>query len=272
VPQHSLSRRRRLSVGTGTAALSLGLCLCAGQLLSTAPALAAPTTTAPVVQAVAVAKVTPAVRTSISSRTLNSGATMRVTVRYTNPKTGKPVTTGTAHLMYWDGARWRGWSKANLNNNGSANLYAAPKASHYFRVVYGGSSTASAVRGGKFYVTVRSNGAKVLAEAKSHTGALYKFAAAGPKRFDCSGFTKYVYKKAAGKNLPHKANLQQRYGKAVSKGAKQIGDLIVFRSGSYGYHAGIYAGNGYMYDSPHTGARVGKHKMYGSNYVVRRLV
>ena len=27
-----------------------------------------------------------------------------------------------------------------------------------------------------------------------------------------------------------------------------------------------------MWDSPHTGARVGKHKIYGSNYVVRRLV
>jgi cell wall-associated NlpC family hydrolase len=265
-----LSRRRRLSVGTGTAALSLGLCLCAGQLLSTAPALAA-TTTAPVVQAAAVAKVTPVVHTSVSSRTLNPGATMRVTVRYTNPKTGKPITSGTAHLMYWNGAKWLGWSKANLNSNGSANLYAAPKASHYFRVVYGGSSTASAIYGGKFYVTVRSNGAKVLAEAKKHTGALYKFAAAGPKRFDCSGFTMYVYKKSVGKSLPHKANSQQHYGKAVSKGAKQIGDLIVFRSGSYGYHAGIYAGNGYMYDSPHTGARVGKHKMYGSNYVVRRL-
>jgi len=271
VPQHSLSRRRRLSVGTGTAALSLGLCLCAGQLLSTAPAFAA-TPTATVVEAAAVAKVKPLVHTTISSRTLTPGGTMRVTVRYTNSKTGKPITSGTAHLMYWNGAKWLGWSKANLNSNGSANLYAAPKASHYFRVVYGGSSTASAVYGAKFYVTVRSNGAKVLAEAKSHTGALYKFAAAGPKRFDCSGFTMYVYKKAAGKSLPHKANLQQRYGKAVSKGAKQIGDLIVFRSGSYGYHAGIYAGNGYMYDSPHTGARVGKHKIYGSNYVVRRLV
>ena len=56
-----------------------------------------------------------------------------------------------------------------------------------------------------------------------------------------------------------------------TKSAKKPGDLIVFRSGSYGYHAGIYAGNGYMYDSPHTGARVGKHKMYGSNYVVRRI-
>jgi cell wall-associated NlpC family hydrolase len=265
-----LSRRRRLSVGTGTAALSLGLCLCAGQLLSTTAASAAVAT--PAVQAVAVAKVAPVVRTSLSTRSVAWGSAFRATVRYTNPKTGKPITTGTAHLMAWNGSKWIGWSKANLNSNGSANLYAAPKVSRYFRVVYGGTGTTSAVYGAKFYVTVRADGAKVLSEAKSHTGALYKFAAAGPKRFDCSGFTMYVYKKAAGKSLPHKANSQQHYGKAVGKSAKRVGDLIVFRSGSYGYHAGIYAGNGYMYDSPHTGARVGKHKMYGSNYVVRRLV
>ena len=73
MPQHSLSRRRRLSVGTGTAALSLGLCLCAGQLLSTAPAFAA-TTTAPVVEAAAVAKVTPVVHTSISTRAMRPPA------------------------------------------------------------------------------------------------------------------------------------------------------------------------------------------------------
>jgi cell wall-associated NlpC family hydrolase len=174
--------------------------------------------------------------------------------------------------MAWNGAKWIGWSKANLNSNGTANLYAAPKTSGYFRVVYGGTSTTSAVYGAKFYVSVRADGAKVLSEARAHVGALYKFAAAGPKRFDCSGFTKYVYKKAAGKSLPHKANSQQHYGKAVSKGTKRVGDLIIFRSGSYGYHAAIYAGNGYMYDSPHTGARVGKHKIYGANYVVRRLV
>ena len=141
------------------------------------------------------------------------------------------------------------------------------------RAVYLGNGLYNTHVGKAFRVTVRqNNGAKILAEAKSHTGALYLFAASGPKRFDCSGFTKYVYKKAVGKTLPHKANLQQKYGKAVAKSNKQIGDLIVFRSGSYGYHAGIYAGNGYMYDSPHTGARVGKHKIYGSNYVVRRLV
>jgi cell wall-associated NlpC family hydrolase len=102
-------------------------------------------------------------------------------------------------------------------------------------------------------------------------GSLYKFGAAGPSRFDCSGYTMYVYRKTTGKKLPHKANSQQKYGKSVAKSKKQIGDLIIFRNGSYGYHAGIYAGSGYMYDSPHTGARVSKRKMIGSNYVVRRV-
>ena len=114
-------------------------------------------------------------------------------------------------------------------------------------------------------------GNSVISIASRYIGVPYVSGGSSPSGMDCSGFTKYVYKKAAGKSLPHKANSQQRYGKAVSKSNKKIGDLIVFRSGSYGSHVGIYAGSGYMYDSPHTGARVGKHKIYGSNYVVRRI-
>jgi len=269
VHEQSSSRRRRLSVGTGTAALSLGLCLCAGQLISM-PAASAATT--PVAQAAAVAKASPGVRTTVSTKNLLWGSKVRVTARYFNQKTGAAVTSGTVRLQAYRSGKWVTWASANLGGSGTANLYAEPHISGYFRAVYFGNGSYSSQTGAKIWVTVRASGAKVLAEAKKHTGALYKYAAAGPKRFDCSGFTKYVYKKAAGKSLPHKANSQQRYGKAVSKSNKKIGDLIIFRSGSYGYHAAIYAGNGYMYDSPHTGARVGKHKIYGSNYVVRRLV
>jgi cell wall-associated NlpC family hydrolase len=263
-----VSRRRRLSVGTGTAALSLGLCLCAGQLISTPAASAA----APVLTAAqASAKLSPLVRTSASARTIKKGQQVRITARYFNPKTHKAVTYGWVRLQAYRGGKWVTQSAAKVNNAGSANLYMRPASSVALRAVYLGNAGYNQNTGGAIRITVRNNGAAVLAEAKSHTGALYKFGAAGPKRFDCSGFTEYVFKKAAGKNLPHKANSQQHYGTAVSKSAAQIGDLIVFRSGSYGYHAGIYAGNGYMYDSPHTGARVSKRKMIGSNYVVRRL-
>ena len=120
-------------------------------------------------------------------------------------------------------------------------------------------------------VTAKAAGTRVLAEAAKHKGKRYKYGAAGPKRFDCSGYTLYVYKKAVGRKLPHKANLQQRYGKAVSKAKAKPGDLIIIRSGSYGTHAGIYAGGGKMWSSPRTGKAVTKQKIWSRNYVVRRL-
>ncbi|WP_433796616.1 C40 family peptidase [Actinoplanes sp. CA-252034] len=115
-------------------------------------------------------------------------------------------------------------------------------------------------------------GNRVVSEAARHKGKKYKFGAAGPKRFDCSGFTMYVYKKAAGKKLPHKANLQQRYGKAVAKSKARVGDLIIIRKGTRGTHAGIYAGGGKMWSAPRTGKTVSKQKIWSKSYVVRRLV
>ncbi|MCU7723997.1 NlpC/P60 family protein [Actinoplanes sp. KI2] len=256
-----------MSIGTVTAALSLGLCLGAGQLIAT-PATYAVTPVA----AEADAKVTPSVRTAISARSITKGQQVRVTVRYTDPGTGAAVTSGTVRLQAYRSGKWINATAATLNGDGVANLYAKPAVSGYLRAVYLGNDTYTSHTGVNLSVTVKSDtGARILAEANKHVGALYKFGAAGPKRFDCSGFTLYVYQKTIGKSLPHKANLQQKYGIAVAKSKAQIGDLIVFRSGSYGSHVGIYAGNGYMYDSPHTGARVTKRKIYQSNYVVRRL-
>ncbi|GAA0467209.1 hypothetical protein Aca07nite_71380 [Actinoplanes capillaceus] len=114
-------------------------------------------------------------------------------------------------------------------------------------------------------------GTRVVTEAARHKGKRYKFGAVGPQRFDCSGFTLYVYKKTTGKKLPHKAHLQQGYGKAVSKANAKPGDLIIIRSGSRGTHAGIYAGGGKMWSSPRTGKTVSKQKIWSKNYVVRRL-
>jgi cell wall-associated NlpC family hydrolase len=268
VHEHTSTRRRRLSVGTGTAALSLGLCLCAGQLIAPTAASAA----TPIVTQAAVAKVKPTIRDSVNTSTVSLGSKVRVTTKVINPKTGKVVTSGRVRLQAYRKGKWQNWGSTKIGKNGYATQYGKPGVSGYFRTEYFGNSAYTTAYAKRIYVKVQVNkGAKILAEAKKHTGALYKFAAAGPSRFDCSGYTMYVYKKAVGKSLPHKANSQQHYGKAVSKGSKKVGDLIVFRSGSYGYHAAIYAGNGYMYDSPHTGARVGKHKIYGSNYVVRRM-
>lgn len=265
--ERTSNRRRRTSIGTGSIALSLGLCLCAGQLVAT-PAASAAT---PVVQAAAAA-VKPRLNNSVSSSKISYGSKVRVTATLRDPRTGKAVKKGTIRLQAWRNGAWRTWVAKTVPTSGNVIFYTEPLLSGFLRTRYAGSSGYQAVAGKALKINVLARGAKVVAEAKKHDGALYKFAAAGPSRFDCSGFTMYVFRKAVGKKLPHKANSQQNYGTAVAKKNRRIGDLIIFRSGSYGYHAGVYAGGGYMYDSPHTGARVGKHKIYTSSYVVRRLV
>lgn len=256
-----------MSAGTGTIALSLGLCLCAGQLVATPAASAA----APVVTAAQAATVTPKI-TNSATRTIQKGKTVKVTAKVINPTTGKVVTKGSVRLQALRGGKWHTWTAKALTSKGTVVLTGKPGVTTWFRTQYTGSTGLRWALSSGIKITVKSTAAqRIIAEAKKHKGALYKFGAAGPKRFDCSGYTMYVYRKAVGKKLPHKANKQQNYGKKISKSNKKVGDLIVFRSGSYGTHAGIYAGNGYVWDSPHSGSRVGKHKIWGKNYVVRRL-
>ena len=265
--------RRASSIGTGKLALKLGLCVCAGQLIA-GPAFAQAAQAAPVVKTAAATTttVTPKVTESTNTRTIKWGSSVKVTTKVVNPATGQAVTSGYVRLQAWRNHAWQTWQTKKLAKSGAVTFTSSPHVTGTYRTLFTGTSTVKSKASNQIKVTVKHSGAQVLAEAKRHTGALYKYAAAGPKRFDCSGYTLYVYRKAAGKSLPHKANSQQKYGKAVSKSKKQVGDLIIFRSGSYGYHAAVYAGGGYIYDSPHSGARVGKHKIWSSSYVVRRLV
>ena len=279
--------RRASSVGTGKLALKLGLCVCAGQLIAgpafAQAAQAAPVTqavpvtqTAPVVKAAAVATVTPKVTESTNTRTITYGSSVKVTAKVVNPATGKAITSGYVRLQAWRNHAWQTWQTKKLSKGGTATFTSRPHVTGSYRSLFTGTSTVKAKGSNGIKVTVKpstsAKRARILAEAKRHVGARYVFGAAGPKVFDCSGYTLYVYRKAIGKSLPHKANSQQRYGRAVSKSKKQVGDLIVFRSGSYGTHVAIYAGGGYMYASPHSGARVKKQKIYSSSYVVRSLV
>ncbi|HEU4349236.1 MAG TPA: NlpC/P60 family protein [Actinoplanes sp.] len=252
--------------------MSLGLALCAGQLVAS-PAASAATPTATVVTAAAAAKARPKVTQSVNKRAITWGSTVKVTARVVDSTTGKLVTSGgTIRLQGYRAKAWKTWQSRTLPKSGVITFTSKPMRTVSYRTVYLGNAGYTSGSSHGLKVTVKYNASKVLAEAQKHVGALYKFGAAGPKRFDCSGFTMYVYQKAAGRKLPHKANSQQRYGKAISKSQKKPGDLIVFRSGSYGYHVGIYAGGGKMYDSPRTGKRVSKRTMFSTNYVVRRLV
>jgi cell wall-associated NlpC family hydrolase len=99
-------------------------------------------------------------------------------------------------------------------------------------------------------------GTEALALIQKYAGKPYLYGAAGPNAFDCSGLTMYVYNQL-GVQLMRSANDQYRTTLHVPYSQAQPGDLIFFYDTSgYVYHVGMYAGNGMMWDAPHSGAVV----------------
>ncbi|GJM34920.1 MAG: hypothetical protein DHS20C18_39210 [Saprospiraceae bacterium] len=68
----------------------------------------------------------------------------------------------------------------------------------------------------------------IVAYAKKHVGARYKYAGRDPRGFDCSGFTYYVLKEF-GVTLPTSSKTQANVGEKISVKDAQSGDLIFFK-------------------------------------------
>lgn len=71
----------------------------------------------------------------------------------------------------------------------------------------------------------------LLTFAHKFKGVPYRLGANGPHRFDCSGFTSYVYKEF-GYKLARRASLQVNNGKKIERGNLKPGDLVFFGSRS----------------------------------------
>lgn len=112
--------------------------------------------------------------------------------------------------------------------------------------------------------------AAVIAFAQAQLGKPYRWAAAGPDSYDCSGLTMAAYA-TIGVQLPHNAALQSTYGTRVPSQALLLpGDLVFF--GSPPHHVGLYVGNGQMIDAPHTGAFIRYDPLWSDYTTAVRLV
>jgi cell wall-associated NlpC family hydrolase len=105
--------------------------------------------------------------------------------------------------------------------------------------------------------------AKVVSLARAQLGDRYSAGATGPSAFDCSGLTKYVFKKAAGKNLPHQSHAQYAKVKRIKLKDAKPGDLVFFFRGG-AHHVGIYIGNHKMIDAVGYGSGVRVSPIAGS--------
>ncbi|MBW8480846.1 C40 family peptidase [Actinomadura sp. PM05-2] len=105
---------------------------------------------------------------------------------------------------------------------------------------------------------------KAVKYAATRKGKPYRYGAAGPKAFDCSGLVQWSYRKA-GVKLPRVTTAQYKSVRnKVSWKNLQPGDLVFFNGKS---HVGIVSKKKgkavYMIHAPHTGSKVKSVKLDG---------
>ncbi len=93
--------------------------------------------------------------------------------------------------------------------------------------------------------------------AASKKGAPYRYGAVGPRAFDCSGYTRWVFRHV-GRHLPRTSRAQARYAHHIRKSQRRKGDLVFFRSHGRVYHVAIYAGHGRIWHAPRPGGHVSR--------------
>jgi cell wall-associated NlpC family hydrolase len=198
------------------------------------------------------------------SRTIHSGQPAVLGAYAARSRSGARVV-----LQRYLGKGWRPLHTRRADQSGRAFFRVAPGRTSFFRIVASGTTSGVARINVARFLMRRGNA--IVAEASRYRGAPYRFGAAGPRAFDCSGFTQYVYRKF-GHSLPHSATAQSRLGVRVAKAAAQPGDLVLFGRGGRFYHAAIYAGRGYMWDASTYGRPVALRRIYSQAFIVRRVI
>ncbi len=88
--------------------------------------------------------------------------------------------------------------------------------------------------------------AELVEISQQYIGRPYVYGATGPRAFDCSGYTQFIYNKL-GFELNRTAANQAANGIVVSREDMQPGDLVIFSNTDgyrFGTHIGLYLGNG----------------------------
>ncbi|MCW2759890.1 MAG: hypothetical protein JWR85_91 [Marmoricola sp.] len=95
--------------------------------------------------------------------------------------------------------------------------------------------------------------------ALQQVGDPYRYGAAGPRSFDCSGLMQYSFRRA-GIKIPRTSSAQARRAHRIPKSKLRRGDLMFFTDGGGVYHAAMFLRwskhRAVMVHSPGSGKRV----------------
>lgn len=196
-----------------------------------------------------------AIVVSIGAFTLPTSTKVQAAHKY------KMVTTVSVNIRTGDSVKHK---KIGAYKKGFVKTFIGKTKKNWYKTVYKGKV---GYVSGKCLTTYKKHKAKkskaksyhnLNKEARKHLGARYRYGASGPKCFDCSGYTSYVYKKAIKKKLPRSAKAQYRSAKKIKKSKLKKGDLVFFNYGSGIAHVGIYVGSGKMINAENNGVKYSK--------------
>lgn len=119
---------------------------------------------------------------------------------------------------------------------------------------------------------IKTIATNVALDAHNYIGYKYVYGTAGPRTFDCSGFTSYLYKQY-GVSLPRSSTSQGSFGTYVSKDDLIPGDIVCFsnRGDRRINHVGVYIGNGEFIHASTSVRGVVKDSLY-SNYYINHYI
>ena len=110
--------------------------------------------------------------------------------------------------------------------------------------------------------------------AVNQIGDPYRYGAAGPGAFDCSGLMYYSYRKA-GISIPRTSSAQARRAHRIPKRQLRRGDLMFFTNGGGVYHVAMFLkrtdGRVLMVHSPGRGKRVQRTHAWTSSWFAGTL-
>lgn len=120
---------------------------------------------------------------------------------------------------------------------------------------------------------VRDGASELVISAMNFLGVRYRRGGNTPEQgFDCSGFTRHIFERAAGLVLPRSAESQAKAAalQEVSRDRLEPGDLVFFNTMRRAFsHVGIYVGEGKFIHAPRSGGQVRMEDMREAYWVKR---